>query len=327
MTHDPKLIEKIKAILRKAEESKNPSEAERDTAMRMANRLLLKHGLTMQDVGTIDDPANGRDFEHESLLETDGDTDAWRGLLLFRIARVYFCNVYRTPGRGKSYRWMIVGRSDYVRTAQTMFEWIAPQLEYEFTHAMSKMTQHRRYARRYALHAARRKFTYEGAPKIADIDDDELASIGLEHWEHEVEEIGEDQALVDMQILLNCNELNAQRTRAKVLKEDIAPNAPANLGVWRRSFFEAAIIRVHRRLHEMMKQEVTTLGEPGTALVKNEREDLKRFLESLDLNLRANQSNRQVDAGGRASGDAAGKRVDVSAHNKVKKVTRKELSR
>lgn len=322
MTHDSALLEKIKAILRKADETRNPSEAEREEAMRAANRLLLKHGLSMQDLGDIEDDASipGREHEHTSAFSTEGDQDYWRGELLYRIAPIYFCHVYRGWHPRKShYHWMILGRGDYVSALRTMFDYIAPQIEGEFATAMSKMTQHRRYARRYALHAAR-------GMDIDETDNDQLATIGAEHWHRVVDDIGLDAALREIQVLIGCNRLNAERTRNKIVKGDIAPASPENLGVWRRSFFYAANLRIKNRLWTMMREEVEDMGEPGMALVKNEKDDLDRYIDSLNLGLTTNRSARERDEDGMAHGRDAADRADLSPHNKVRATARRELN-
>lgn len=318
MTHDTKLIDKIKAILRKAQESNNPSDEERDTAMRMANRLLLKHGMTMQDVGTIDDddtPA-GREYEHEIGYTFEGNKDRWKGTLLNLIAPVYFCKIYRLGGTKHV---MLIGRGDYAMACRTMFDFIVPQVEREFAVATSKLTQHRRYARRYALHAL------EGA-EVYDMTDEEIAEAGAERWQRTVNEIGVEGALTEIQILLGCNRLNAERTRSKIKSGDIAPHAPEDLGIWRRSFHIAAAKRIGQRLKDMMAQEVEDLGDPGMALVKNEDADLQAFLDSLELGLRQEKRTYKRDREGARLGDAAGQRADLSPHNKVNPASQRELT-
>jgi hypothetical protein len=338
MTHDSKLIEKIQAILRKADESRNPSEAEREEAMRAANRLLLKHGLSMQDLGDLGDDTTtpGREHEHTSAFATEGDQDYWRGELLFRLAKIYFCHVYRGWHPRKShYHWMILGRGDYVRALRTMHEYVAPQVEREFNVAVSKMTQHRRYARRWALHAATvmgltdvETYVEEttGGRLSVEVTNEDLARLGREYFESLVSDMGIDAALRQIQVLIGCNELNANRTRQKIIKEDIAPASPGNLGVWRRSFFFAANMRIASRLREMMREDVKEMGEPGMALVKNEKRDLDDFIESLDLGLSSNRSGRELDDEGMALGREAGDRADLSPHNKVRATGRKELA-
>lgn len=320
MTHDTKLLDKIRAILRKAEEGTNPSEAERDTAVRMANRLLLKHGLSMQDIGTIegDTTPAGRAHEHGQVHTTTSDQDRWQGNLLYRIAPVYFCHVYYVPGR-HSQRWYILGRGDYAEAVRAMFTWIVPQIEREFGVAASKMTQHRRYARRYAEHACEDMDTFD------ELTEEELAERGSEHWARTVDDIGLDAALREIQVLIGCNRLNAERTKNKIVKGDIAPASPENLGVWRRSFFHAANLRIKNRLWDMMKDETKDLGEPGMALVKNERDDLMRYVDSLDLNLHSVNSGRQHDEEGAALGIEAADRADLSPHNKVSSINRNQL--
>ena len=45
-----KIIDKIAKLLARADESRNDNPHEREIAMRQANSLLVKHGLSMTDV-------------------------------------------------------------------------------------------------------------------------------------------------------------------------------------------------------------------------------------------------------------------------------------
>jgi hypothetical protein len=325
MTTEEKLVDKIRAILRKADETKNASEAEREVAMRAANRLLLKHGLTMQDVGSLEEQ-DQRSYvhEHEGYLTTEGDSDAWRGLLLHRLAPIYFCKSYRLV-IGRRNRHVLLGRQEHVDACKAMYEFVAPQLQREFDVAVSRMRPEHRLARRYALLAAVALGMDPAAVK--KMADDSLAEIGRTRLVAIREAESAEEALRD--IMRMC-ELNSQGTarnvRAFINKGEIAPHLTDNLGVWRRSFFDGAIGKVGGRLKQLMREEVKDLGEPGAALVKNEEASLKAFLDSLDLGLRSTTAHRSVDPHGRESGTAAGARADLSGHRKVGG-NRQELNR
>lgn len=317
-------MDKIRAILRKADEADNPSAEERDVAIRMANKLLLKHGLTMSDVGDLDpEDRSGRAFKQESGFSTEGDDDYWRGELLFRIAGVYFCKVYRASGYGHgSYTWMMVGRADHIAMTRAMFEFVAPQVEHEFTVMVSRMTQQHRFARRYAIQAFKLDNPTEALPH-----DDDLAEFGRARFERIKILMDVEGALKDIRALCGIDSIHyGKKVRAKVTRSEIAPHDTTNLGVWRRSFYHAAGIKIQARLHELIREEVTDLGDVGTALVVNEKADLNRALNDMGLDLQGERNNRKQDAHGRRAGHEAGKRVDVSLGRKLTNVGTPQLN-
>lgn len=326
-TNGDQIVDKIRAILRKADESKNPSEEERDTALRLANRLLLKHGLSMADVGELDED-EGHTFEHGSAFDIDSAEDAWRGLLLHRIATVYFCKVYRTNfGRGKA-RYMLVGRGDYVKTTMMMFEFLVPQIEAELNIALAALLkttspnqqQQARLARTYAQRAA----IDAGMP--SGIDDEALAIVGQERLARITREQDSDSALLDIMNLCGLSSMHyAKKARAFIKRGDIASGAVENLAVWRRSFHDGAVNRIGKRLADLMREEVKDSGETGMALVRNEAADLDRFLDTLNLGLKTQRSARKIDHHGHAAGRAAGDRADINPGRKVKSPTRRQL--
>lgn len=339
MQHDEKLIDKIKAILRKADENANASEEERDTAMRMANRLLLKHGMEMADLGDIEDHGEmpGREWVHDraGIDVTHGDKDVWKSVLLHRMAPTYFCKSYRIPlGKRDAYRLVLLGRSDHVAACKAMFDFVVPQLEAELNVALAKITrtssphqqQQARHARRYAEYAAIEYLRgNEEGSSLGDVSDDELARLGRERYEGIVEDASTEMALADIMAVCNVSMNFAKKVRAFVKRGDIAGAQIENLAVWRRSFFDGAIGRVATRLREAMRVEVKDLGEPGTALVKDENAALKEFMASLNLGLRSSTSNRSIDGAGHAAGDAAGKRADISGSRKVSGLGQRRL--
>lgn len=319
------VMDKVRAILRKAEESSNPSEEERDTAMRMAQRILLKHGLTMADVGDIsdDETSAGRKFQNESILTTEGRDEAWRGLLIERLGSVYFCRPYRMAldSKGRRHSWFLVGRADHVKAAVSMYEFVAPQLVREFTKESARMGLYWRYARQYAERVAEQQEL-----NVPDLSDEELGTLGADNLARVKEDLDLNRQGVIHHVAntLGISEGYAANALPRIRAEDIAPSTTDNLGVWRRSWFDGAVIRVSARLRKLMQEETENLGEPGTDLVRNEKAATEDYLDSLDLGLRTRQSSRQTDYAGRASGDRAGKRADLSGHRKVGAI-RKEL--
>lgn len=316
MTPQEKVIDKIKAALRKADESQNDSEAERDTAMRMAQRLLLKHGLTMKDVGDIGSSADGegRKFDNDEALVTD-KVDHWCGTLLHAIADVYFCKVYYYTLHNSQRSWYIVGRNDHVDATVAMFDFVEPQLQYAFDRDATRMSTYQRDARRYALASAGVPHEIWDLP-LEDADEARLAEIGRDRFEYLREDLGGDAAVESIQNVLGCSANYAKHVRAYIRKADIAPSVVKNLGVWRRSWFDAAVSRVKTRLMELRREEAENLSG-GTDLVVNERTALDRELDRLNLGLRKHSRSRKHDMSGARSGDSAGRDADLSGHSKL----------
>lgn len=313
------ITDKVRAILRKADESTNDSEEERDVAMRMAQRLLLKHGLTMADVKDISDAdgIEGREFMREFTgVETEAE-ESWRGNLLHGIGEVYFCKVYyHTIAGGRKHReWMIVGRADHVAMTKSMYEFVMPQLQYAFDRATSKMHTYQRDARKYALAAC-------GVPEflwtseVTDTTDEELAEIGRSHFELIRETQGGEAAIASIREVLRCSYNYAKHIRVHIRKADIAPSVVADLGVWRRSWFDYATVQIRNRLRELRREEAANLSG-GTDLVVSEDKALERELDRLDLGLHRKKNNRKTDRQGAAAGVRAANEADLSGHSKL----------
>lgn len=331
------VIDKIRAILRKADENTNASSAEREVAMHMANKLLLKHGLAMEDIGEIadDDTSAGRMFERTREFETDS-SDSWRGTLLHRLSRIYFCKAYYVTvwmgedasSKQSGRRWILVGRKSNADTCRAMYEFIAPQIQRELDVELASIVrtssphlqQQARHARTYAEQAAWVSTNHAAA--VGECTDEELAEIGRQRLSGK----SGDQAVKDIQALCGIESFHyAKKVRAFIKRGDIARAPIADMGVFRRSFLEAAVQRVASRVSKLMREDVNDLGDAGTALVKDEKADLNRFMDELGLRLSSHASNRQVDEEGLVAGDAAGRRADISGHSKVSSVGPRSL--
>jgi len=330
---DSKTLDKIRAILRKASDS-NPSEAEREVAMELANRLLIRHGLSMEDVGDLEDGNSaGRTFQKpERVFTTESEFETWKGHLLHRLGSVYFCKVYRTSIANHNNRWYIVGRQDYVQMVQTMYDFVMPQIEAELVDALSRMTQNHRYARVYASQSVMESYGFDAASEmLTEMTDDELAAFGKQTFEKKRTFDGPEDAVLDIMAKTGLAKSYSEEVRAFIRKEKIAPVFTENVGVWRRSFVDSATSKVASRLRKMVRDEVDRQQteqvdhEPGTDLIKNEKAALDAFMDTLDLGLTTSSSERKSEYSGHLAGAAAGERADLSGHNKVGSVGPKEL--
>ena len=103
-----KLIDKIMAILAKADEGRNDNPHEREIAMRQANALLVKHGLSMTDITdqTEKKESFGALGRKQHTLST---RFVWESGVWSAVAELNNCRVIRTPRRGLISIW-IIGR-------------------------------------------------------------------------------------------------------------------------------------------------------------------------------------------------------------------------
>lgn len=122
------IIDKIQALLAKTP-ARGASEAEATEALKMAQRLLTKHNLTMAEVeaqgGKGGSPVTG------GALKT---TTEWQMFLAGAIAKHMFVSVVRSWGmyntRGGVEHGPIlcfIGRLDNVRVVAELYRWVEPQ--------------------------------------------------------------------------------------------------------------------------------------------------------------------------------------------------------
>lgn len=311
------VVDKIRAILRRADESRNDSEAERETAMRKAQALMLEHGITMSDLGNLDDEdlPEGRKFGHDEAFVT-ARTESWRGSLLNRIAKAYFAKVWYST-RSHSRVWYLAGRADHVRATLMMFDWVEPQFQERFNNELEKMGLYQRLARKYALLVA-------GVPihmldrLLSDTTDEELAEIGARHFESIREHDGGEAALDDIQNRLGTSRNYAKHVRVHIRKRDIAPTVTRNLDYWRDTWFSFAISALGNRLDAMLREEAEKFGSKGTDLVVNERAALMKFIEDdLGMKLTNKPKKQKVDPHAAESGTKAGQEADIRPGHRI----------
>jgi hypothetical protein len=80
-----KIVERIRKLMQLA--GNNPSEAEREAAMRKAHQLLIQHNLNIQDV---QETVESVDVHPDTVAWKN---EPWRRTILSAIAKLYFCQV------------------------------------------------------------------------------------------------------------------------------------------------------------------------------------------------------------------------------------------
>lgn len=115
--------QKIQAILAKAESSTHPEEA--DSFMAKAAALLEQHGLSMADLGTInqDDPV-GATYE----ASYNYASEPWFKMLCGQIARYYGCRIVITRVAKNKYSHTLAGRESARTTYLLMTPFIKKQV-------------------------------------------------------------------------------------------------------------------------------------------------------------------------------------------------------
>lgn len=126
------VIEKVRKLLARADESRNDNEHEREIAMRQAHALLARHGLTADDVpdgeaGADNDGALGRMFEETGR-------PVWIAGIFDQVARLNGCKVIRAARsvrNGSPARVWIVGRRIRCQITRDMARWLTDSITRE----------------------------------------------------------------------------------------------------------------------------------------------------------------------------------------------------
>jgi len=126
---DQKILDKIAAVLARADASRNDNPHERETAMRQANAMLIKHGLSMADV--TDEGERKESMGAMGRKQSDMSTRyVWETGVWGYIARLNNCDVVRSPGRGRGKVW-VIGRYLNVTVTQQMAEYVVNSIKRE----------------------------------------------------------------------------------------------------------------------------------------------------------------------------------------------------
>lgn len=318
--------ERIRAMLRKAGEG-NPSEEEREVALRMAHKLMMKHGFSEEDIGDPDrDPGK---FQEEPYIKTTGEHDAWKGTLLCNIAEFWFVDAFAYQARFTENRfaaeWFLHGRRDRIDVFKMMFEFIVPQLEAAYTEALNNFGNiQERHARQYALETCKEMSM---SPELVEsMTEADLATFGLQRLQM-MEVQGGDAVVRDIMDLCDIDSFNyAKKVRAYVRRCEIGRGrADSRADVWRHSFFIGAIAELRERLRVLMREEEEDLEDNAQALVLSEREALVQWQKEIGHETETRADNRAIDRQGVRAGVEAGANADLMPGKKLN-IERKELN-
>lgn len=316
--------DRIRAILRKAGDG-NPSLEEREVALRMAQRLMLKHGLTEQDLGPEQDH---RGFTEEPFFTTTTEAEYWKGQLLCNIAEFYFCDAYAQGNPDMWYaNWYLMGREENIEICKMMFDFIVPQLEAAAVEAQVAFGNvWERHARAYCIATCKEMLMPDAV--YESMSDDALGEFGRLRLESVVITEGEPEAAVrDIQELCEIESFNyAKKVQAYIKRKELGRGlAGARVDTWRRSFFIGAITEITERLKGLLIEETEEFGESGAALVLSERDALIRYQESIGHETEKRRSRTKLDRDGLDQGMDAGQSADLMLGKKLN-MERKELN-
>lgn len=121
-----RVLEKVQKLMRLAED-KGASETEIETALRQAQKLLLKHNLTMELAREYNgDKGKAEDILKETLVFKNRP---WVRMTMSAIARLYFCKYLVSMGdmRAKT-RHYFVGRESNSKTASLMAAFVVSSI-------------------------------------------------------------------------------------------------------------------------------------------------------------------------------------------------------
>lgn len=121
-----RIIDKIRKLLAMADSDRNDNDNERETALRQANSLMDKHGVSMLD---MDDDSEADPNGERGESDTATGAAIWKAMLISHVAKLYGCKSYRTTGsRGRTY---VVGREVHRTVVLSMSEYLMRSIERE----------------------------------------------------------------------------------------------------------------------------------------------------------------------------------------------------
>lgn len=125
MSETEKILEKVKKVL--ALSNNNSSQAESETALLLAQEILAKNGLSMDDVNFLN-------AETKEIVESEciskGRLCWWYGILASIIADNFRCKVWSLRRKHTSTKMMFLGVKSDVELAKTVFAHAVDMVQY-----------------------------------------------------------------------------------------------------------------------------------------------------------------------------------------------------
>lgn len=123
---DTRILEKIRAVLARADEARNDNPHEREIAIRQANAMLAQHGLTLAEVTDEAEVKENLGIlgRTERQLETKF---VWESGVWAQIAKLNGCYIVRSPGHTKQRVWLI-GRQLRCEVVKSVAQWVVQSI-------------------------------------------------------------------------------------------------------------------------------------------------------------------------------------------------------
>lgn len=160
---DERIIRKINALLELADETRGGTEAERDTAMRKAQELMLNHNIEMGQL-------HGKSADGDvttTIIEISGAMNMWKRYFYSSITQPSFCKLLYTKTAKHAQRLTIFGRPDNLRYVELIGDHVIPWLEDECKTASKEAeAEYQAMGRKYNPRAFKRSFMEAASSRI-----------------------------------------------------------------------------------------------------------------------------------------------------------------
>jgi len=145
------IIEKIRKTLALAND-KNASDQERETAMRMAHKLLAKHNLSMAEI-----EASGGKTEKRGAGVRTFYGRPWAQVIASSIAKLMFCHYVVDPAkRAQDTRHYFIGRESNSISAAILAEFLVTSIRKEGRRRQRELQEGNAWGRSFSVGAASR---------------------------------------------------------------------------------------------------------------------------------------------------------------------------
>lgn len=165
-----KVLEKVQKLMNLAE-NKGASEQEMETALRQAQKMLLRHNLTMEMAKEFGGSKEPTEQVKEQIITFRNRP--WVRTVMNAIAKLYFCRVITYMGdRRTNTRFAFVGRISNVRTASLMAGFVVSAILTNARKERRRLGEKSAFESSFCLGAARRI----GIRVMEMLDSDEMST-------------------------------------------------------------------------------------------------------------------------------------------------------
>jgi Protein of unknown function (DUF2786) len=276
-TKQERILEKVKNMLNTTSD-KGATEQEAQSALLNAQRLLAKHGLSIEDVEAVADEDQRKEVEVGEDRSEAVKTEWWQGRLASVIAENFKCFYYMNKLYGGKQRIVFVGAKEDAEVAKTVYMFAASVLP----HLAKKYLKERKKEIESASGYNFKKMTEEDLYSMAG---EELSDFDLFELEQKYKH---DQKIYKMRLIMKLKE---------VLGLEISPSGIKN------DYMTGFISGLDAQFKEQVEKHKE---EWGLVLVKDK--EVVQYYENLGLRKgAASSAKRAGDSQARSAGYKQGK--------------------